>query len=232
MPAFKKVEGRFVYLDLTDIHVPSWKIRDVQKAAHAKLRALKKICPFAKVVGAKRAYESAEDLKAACDSYFEAQECHVFDKWGKPLVDPETGEYLKTTKPLTLSGLALHLGISTDTLRKYKKKALTGLVSPEFSAVIFEALQRIEEYAEGRIYDKDGQRGSQFVLQAGFGWQTRKEASESARTRVEVEIAKERLRMQQQEHQLKMKLLEAGVDDEADNEVKITITRASRKEED
>lgn len=231
MGAFKKMEGRTVWIDMSQIHVPSWKIREVQKAAHAKLRALKKVDPFAKVVGRRKAYETPEELKAACDSYFKEQECIIYDKWGKPIVDPETGEYVKGTNPLTLSGLALHLGLHTGTLRSYYRRAISGTVHPDYAAVVLEALQKIEAYAEGRSYDKDGQRGSQFVLQAGFGWQTRKEMSETIRIRVETEVAKEKLKMQQQEHKLKMKMLQMGLDDSGDSDVKITITRASRKDE-
>lgn len=232
MGAFKKLEGRTLWVDMSQIHVPSWKIREVQKSAHAKLRALKRVDPFAKVVGCKKVYETAEELKAACDSYFNSREFILRDKWGQPITDPETGEVLKDTKPLTLSGLALHIGVSTPTLWRYRKTAAAGLCRPDYAQVVQEAVQRIESYAEERIYDKDGQRGSQFVLQVGFGWNTRKEKRESKRLQVETEIAKAKLKMQQEEHRMKMKMLEAGLDSgSVDNEVKITITRASRKDE-
>lgn len=230
MGAFKKMEGRKVWLDMSQIHVPSWKIREVQKAAHAKTRLLKKIDPFARCVGRKRAFETPEQLRAACDDYFKAQECFVYDKWGKPLTDPETGEYIKSTKPLSIAGLGLHIGVATSTLRRYKAIAESGTVPYEFAEVVMEALQKIEAYAERRGYDKDGQRGSQFVLSAGFGWRTKKEESESRRIRVETEIAKERLRMQQEEHKLKMKMLEMSMDEGEDNDFKITITRAKRQD--
>lgn len=233
MGAFKKLEGRMLWVDMTNIHVPSWKIRDVQKAAHAKLRALRRIDPFAKVAGCKKAYETAEELKAACDSYFQSQECYLYDKNGNPLVNPKTGEYMVGTQPLTMSGLARHLGIQTQTLRRYRSTARSGLVRPEYAAVVLEAMQKIEEYAERRGYDREGQKGSQFVLQVGFGWKTEKESRECARMKAETEIAREKLRMMQEEHRMKMKMLEMSLDNGGeDNEVKITITRASRKEED
>lgn len=232
MGAFKKMEGRYVWIDMTEIHVPSWKIRDVQKAAHAKLRALRRIDPFAKVAGCKKAYETAEELKAACDSYFKAQECYVYNKFGEPIRDPETGEYLKDTQPLTMSGLARHLGIQTGTLRRYRKTARSGLVRPEYAAVVLEAMQKIEEYAERRGYDRDGQKGSQFVLQAGFGWQTEREIRECAKMRAETEMAREKLKMMQEEHRMKMQMLKLSLEGGGeDNEVKITITRATREED-
>ena len=238
MGAFKKIEGRKVYIDMGQIHVPSWKIRDVQKAAHAKTRMLKRIDPFARCVGRKRIFETPDQLRAACDDYFKSQECFIYDKWGQAIKDPMTGEYIKSTHPLTLAGLGLHIGVSTTTLRRYKHIAESGTVPYEFAEVILEALQKIESYAERRGYDKDGQRGSQFVLERGFHWQSKKEEREIVRIKIETEMAKERLRMQQEEHKLKqeerklkMKLMELGMDDGEDNEVRITVTRAKRRDE-
>lgn len=231
MGAYKKMEGRKVWIDMSEIHVPSWKVREVQKAAHAKARLLRKIDPFARVVGRKRAYETAEELKIACDKYFKEQECFIYDKWGQPIKDPMTGEYVKSTKPLTISGLALHIGVSTHSLRRYKAIAESGTVPIEFAEVVTEALQKIEAYAERRNYDRDGQKGAQFVLERGFNWHSKKEEREMVRMKVETEIAKERLRMQQEEHRMKMKMMELGMDEGEDNELSITITRAKRKGE-
>jgi hypothetical protein len=229
MGAYKKLEGRMLYVDMSKIHVPSWKIREVQKAAHEKTRALKKIDPFARCVGRKRIFETPDQLRAACNAYFKDQEYVVLNKWGKPMIDPETGEYIKGTKPLTLAGLGRHVGVATSTLRRYRAVAESGTIPYEFAEVMMEALQKIEEYAERRGYDRDGQRGSQFVLQAGFNWQTRKEASERCRIRTDQKIALEKLKMQQEEHRLKMKMLEAGLEGDAvDNDITVTIKRAQR----
>lgn len=231
MGAFKKLEGRYLYVDMSKIHVPSWKIYEVTKAAQAKQRLLKKIDPFARCMGRKRKFETPEQLKKACDEYFAAQECYIYDKWGQPIKDPLTGEYVKSTHPLTISGLALHIGVATSTLRRYKAIAESGTVPYEFAIVVMEALQKIEAYAERRGYDKDGQRGSQFVLQAGFHWNTDKEERESRRLSIESKIAQEKLKMAKEEHELKMQLLKAGLDGGDDNDINITITRAKRKDE-
>lgn len=232
MGAFKKIEGNHAYFDMSKIHIPSWKIREVQKAAHEKTRLLKKIDPFARCVGRKRIFETPDELKVACDSYFKAQECFIYDKWGQPLKDPNTGEYIKSTKPLTIAGLARYIGVASSTLRRYRAVAESGTVPYEFAIVVTEALQKIEEYAERRIYDKDGQRGGQFILQAGFNWETRKEKSERRRIRTEDRIALEKLKMAQEEHQMKMKILQAGLEGDEDSDIKITITRAKKEGED
>lgn len=229
MSAFKKIDGRYVYIDMNTIHVPSWKIREVQKAAAAKTRALKKIDPFARCVGRKRVYETAEQLKKKCDEYFAMQECYIYDKFGKPVKDPDTGEPIKGTKPLTISGLCLHLGIATANFRNYRAIALSGTVPMEFAEVVTEALQRIEAYAERRIYDKDGQRGAQFVLQAGFNWNTPKEQREIKKLSADKKIAFEKLKMQKEEHEMKMKLLQTGLAGDEDSDINITITRAKKE---
>lgn len=231
MGAYKKMEGRKVWIDMGAIHVPSWKIREVQKAAHAKARALKRIDPFARVVGRKRTFETAEELRAACDDYFKSQECFIYDKWGQAIKDPMTGEYIKSTHPLTISGLGLHIGVSTSSLRRYKAIAESGTVPYEFAEVVMEALQKIEAYAERRGYDRDGNRGSEFVLERGFQWQSKKEEREIVRLRVETEIAKEKLKMEQEKHKLQMELIKMGMGDGEDNEVNITISRAKRKDD-
>lgn len=231
MGAFKKLQGHYLYIDMTNIHVPSWKIYALTKASLAKQRAIRKIDPFAHVIGPKRKYETAAEFKAACDEYFKSQECYVYDKFGQPIKDPITGKYIKSTKPLTLSGLGLHIGLATATLRHYRAIARSGTIDPEYAAVILEALQHIESYAERRAYDRDGQRGGEFILKTGFNWRTEKEKRESEKIKVETSIAKEKLRMQREEHQLKIELLRAGLEGDEDSDINITITRAKKKDD-
>lgn len=231
MSAFKRLEGRTLYVDLSEIHVPSWKIREVQKAANRKSRLLKRIDPFARCSGRKRAFETPEQLRAACEDYFRSQECFIYDKWGQAIKDPMTGEYIKSTHPLTISGLGLHIGVATNTLKRYKAIAESGTVPYEFAEVVMDALQRIEAYAERRGYDRDGQKGSQFVLERGFHWQTKKEESEIRRNKIEIELAQEKYKLQEKEHQLKMKMMEMGLDDGEDSSINITISRATKKED-
>ena len=231
MGAFKKIEGRYLYVDFEKIKVPSFQMREMQKKAMAKTRLLKKVDPFARCIGRKRAFETPEELKKACDNYFKEQECLVYDKWGRPLTDSETGEYIKDTKPLTISGLARSIGISCVTLRRYQEIAESGTVPIEFANVVTDALNKIEEYAESQMYNRDGQRGGQFVLQAGFRWNTRKEESEIQTLSVKNKIELEKLRLQKEEHRLKMEMLKAGLDGGEDSEIKVTIKRAGRDQE-
>ncbi len=233
MSAFKKIKARTVFIDMSEIHVPSWQTREITKAALAKTRALKKIDPFARCIGSKRIFETPDDLRKACDSYFKAQEYIINNKYGEPLINPQTGEYLIGTRPLTISGLARHIGVHTDTLRRYRAVAESGTIPYEFAQIIIEALQRIEEYAEARNYDRDGQRGGQFILQTAFRWETKKEQRESSKLKAETELLKQKKSFDKEKHDLEMKILEHSVtslEDGGDSDINITITRASKED--
>jgi hypothetical protein len=183
--------------------------------ARAKHRALKRIDPFAHCIGARRKYETPEELKRECNSYFSS--CM------KPVIDKKTGEFVRDeygcyvmeqTKPYTISGLARHLGITTGTLRTYHQKAKAGLIPPEFADVVLEARQRIEEYAEMQLYSRNGGMGGQFVLRNGFGWQTPKEHRET-------QAIKQKTKILQEEFDMKKKLLDSSSVKNAGIEIRI-----------
>ena len=65
----------------------------------------------------------------------------------------------------TVTGLALALGFnSRQTLLNYQ-------VQKEFVDTITRAKTRCEEYAESRLYTRDGARGAEFSLKYNFGWE-------------------------------------------------------------
>ena len=192
-------------------------------AAWKKHRELKRLDPFAKCVGAKRKYENPKELQKHIDQYFDSLMGPIYTKMGEPLRDEDGKLVRQQIKPATLSGLALHLGICTNTLRRYHLKSIQGLIPPEYAEIVLTARQRIENYAEEQVYSKDGGRGAQFVLQAAFGWQTKKEQSERG-------ISKLKKQMMKQDLKMKQKLLEQA-EEANDNELKIEIVRAFRGEE-
>lgn len=88
-------------------------------------------------------YKTAAEMQAAIDDYFN----------------------MRDGQPVTLSGLALHLGfLSRQTLLNYKHK------NKAFLDTIMRAKLRCEDYTESRLYDRDGQRGAEFSLRCNFGW--------------------------------------------------------------
>lgn len=110
-------------------------------------------------------YKTVDALQAAIDAYFE-------DCQGKPLVDDKgnavTDKYgepvIVGAHPPTVTGLALALGFTNrQSLLNYQGKK-------QFLDTITRAKSRCEEYAESRLYDRDGARGAQFSLEHNFRW--------------------------------------------------------------
>jgi hypothetical protein len=119
------------------------------------------------VAGRPLKYKTADELQTAIDQYFE-------DCKGKPLTD-EDGEIMLDKHgfpvivgqhPPTITGLALALGFTT------RKSLLDYQGKKEFVNTITRAKTRVEEYAEGRLFDKDGANGAKFSLQYNFKWAT------------------------------------------------------------
>ncbi len=122
-------------------------------------------------VGAPPMYTTVEEMQVKIEQYFkdcegrilkDADGQTVYDKYGYPLVVDR--------KPLTITGLALALGFnSRQALLNYQAKA-------EFNDTILRAKARVEQYAEERLFDKDGANGAKFSLANNFeGWKEKRE---------------------------------------------------------
>ncbi len=112
-------------------------------------------------------YKSAAEMREAVNKYFE-------DCGGQPLTD-ENGDIIHDKNgvpvivgehPPTVTGLALWLGFKTrQSLLNYQGR------SQAFDDVLAAAKSRCEEYAERRLYDRDGVNGAKFSLANNFkGW--------------------------------------------------------------
>lgn len=177
--------------------------------------------------GSPKAYLTPEHLQAMIEEYWESCLGPMFDKNGN-LVKDSQGNLVKTqVKPYTVSGLALWLGLSTTTLKKYSRGGLDSLLDEmmaetsdrlTFSKVILQARQRIESYAEGRLYDRDGSNGAKYVLDCVFGWADRQ-------TRSSIKRAKEELQLKRDTFELKRKLLD---DEDEDDSITINVVRGRR----
>ena len=77
------------------------------------------------------------------------------------------------------------------------------------------AKQKIESFAESRLYDKEGQLGARFVLDSSFGWCTQKEQAE-------IQEKQFNMWLKEQEFDLKQKLATMGEDT---NGLEIRIVR-------
>jgi hypothetical protein len=110
-------------------------------------------------------YKTVEEMQEAIDAYFngckgevlrDADEVPVLSR-GLPVMIGE--------RPPTVTGLALALGFnSRQALLNYQAKR-------EFNDTVTRAKTRCEDYAESRLFDRDGAMGAKFSLTNNFkGW--------------------------------------------------------------
>ncbi len=104
-----------------------------------------------------------EEMQKRIDAYFD--ECDgtlLTDPNGQPILTKWGQQIYIGKKPYTITGLALAIGFkSRQALLNYQGRA-------EFNDAITRAKSRVEAYAEGRLYDKDGSSGAQFNLKNNF----------------------------------------------------------------
>ena len=119
-------------------------------------------------------YKTVGELEAAIDEYF--TKCK-----GEPLTDDDgnvmTDKYGRPiiigAKPPTVTGLALALGFtSRQALLNYQAKKA-------FVDTITRTKTRCEEYAESRLFDRDGSRGAEFSLKYNFRWEEQQQEAGS-----------------------------------------------------
>lgn len=127
-------------------------------------------------------YTSVKEVEDKIAQYFE--KCK-----GYPLTDDEGKQvYNKFGQPIfvdvhppTVTGLALALGFtSRQALLNYQAK-------PQFVDTITRAKARVEQYAEERLFDRDGSNGAQFSLRINFkGWDVDKKNDDSGEGKITI----------------------------------------------
>lgn len=142
---------------------------------------------MANVGGKPPKYKNKEEIQQKIDQYFEdckgeplcdADGNLMLDKWQNPIMIGQ--------KPPTVTGLALALGFTgRQALLNYQAKK-------EFVDTITRAKSRVEEYAESRLFDRDGSNGAQFSLRNNFkGWNdTEEKRLENEREKLSLEKRK------------------------------------------
>lgn len=111
-------------------------------------------------------YTSVEEIESKIEQYFE--DCKGYpltDEKGKQIFNKFGSPIFIDVHPPTVTGLALALGFtSRQALLNYQAK-------PAFVDTITRAKARVEQYAEERLFDRDGSNGAQFSLRNNFkGW--------------------------------------------------------------
>lgn len=222
---YKKKEG----VKLLTIEVPAYKPKRYKWESDREImldfRAVAPPWQGSKKREYKRRFNNPEHLQGLCNEYFESCNGVLYNqRTGKPYEDKDGYPVVGQIKPYTISGLALFLGVETEVLKYYELGKMDSIGFDraellEYSSVIKKARQRIEEYAEIRLYEKDSYQGSRFVLDNAFKWTTQKEQAD-------IEYQKKLLKLREEEYKLKKETLTGAMQDEP---VTITITRAKEK---
>ena len=129
-------------------------------------------------------YSTAEEIQVKIDEYFENCKGEIlYDGEGNPMVDKYGNVIRVGVRPLTITGLALALGFtSRQALLNYEAKE-------EFVDTIMRAKAKVEQYAEERLFDKDGANGAKFSLANNFsGWKEKKEIEGNVNSNVTINV--------------------------------------------
>ncbi|MGW8439963.1 terminase small subunit [Paenibacillus sp. S33] len=121
-------------------------------------------------------FESAEELQAKIDSYFESCYEEVWtrevDGEGKetwtPSLDRHGNVEKHLVKPFTISGLAVHLETDRKTLLNYEDRE-------EFFLTVKRAKARIENFTEETLLTTKNPAGVIFNLKNNYGWQDKQD---------------------------------------------------------
>jgi hypothetical protein len=132
-------------------------------------------------------YKNPEEMQAIIDQFFKSCEGHPYiNDDGEPVFDKNGNPIIVGIKPPTVTGLCLALGFtSRQALINYENK-------DQYFDTITRAKLRCHEYAESRLYDKDGANGAKFSLSNNFGWIERSEVNTNISGDLLLESADER----------------------------------------
>lgn len=129
-------------------------------------------------------YKTKEELQEKIDAYFKACEGEpLLDDEGNVLTDKYHNPIIVGVRPPTITGLALALGFnSRQALLNYQAR-------DEFNDTITRAKARVEQYAEERLFDKDGANGAKFSLANNFtGWKEKQSIEADVNSEVTINI--------------------------------------------
>lgn len=129
-------------------------------------------------------YNTAEEMQKVIDEYFESCKGEMrYDDNGLVYRDKYGLPIFFDVKPPTITGLALALGFtSRQALLNYQAK-------DEFVDTIMRAKAKVEQYAEERLFDKDGANGAKFSLANNFdGWKEKKEIEADVNNKVIINV--------------------------------------------
>lgn len=135
-----------------------------------------------KQVGRPPIYKTVNEIEEKIDIYFKECEGEILkDDNGKTVLNKFGNPVVINRKPPTVTGLALALGFTSRLgLLRYQGKE-------EFCNTITRAKSMVEQYAEERLFDRDGSNGAQFSLRNNFkGWDVDKKNDDSGEGKITI----------------------------------------------
>lgn len=123
-------------------------------------------------------FHSVDELEMKIDEYFTSCWTQKVDPIGNPIfLRNRNGSKTNTpimlqSKPYTITGLAVFLGVDRDTLSNYEAKI-------DYFGTIKRAKQRCEEYAEEQLFIGKNVVGAIFNLKNNYGWKDKVETEHS-----------------------------------------------------
>lgn len=132
-------------------------------------------------------FKNKEEMQKKIDAYFkECEGTPLYKEDGTPMLDKNGVPIIVGEKPLTITGLALAIGLnSRQALLNYQGRE-------EFNDTITRAKAKVEQYAEERLFDKDGANGAKFSLANNFeGWKERQQIDADVNSEFTINITLE-----------------------------------------
>lgn len=172
--------------------------------------------------GEKPTFTSPQQLQDEIDQYFESCYGPLIDHKKHQLVRDEHGQVVKVqVRPFTVAGLAYYIGIPTEQLDRVSWGYFDSLDDSTeddmlCSAILKRAKQRIAMYSEQRLFDREGVKGAQFVLDHHFHML-------SKRDEAEIEALNKQMEYKMEELEMKKRALD--LDGEDNEPLQITIVR-------
>lgn len=117
-------------------------------------------------------FKSVEELQEKIDAYFEScyEEVWIQDEEGewKPVLDHDGNVKTRMIRPLTITGLAVALDTSRQTLLNYEENG-------QFFDTIKKAKEKIESFAEEQLFTNPRTAGVIFNMVNNYGWKNKQE---------------------------------------------------------
>jgi hypothetical protein len=131
-------------------------------------------------------FRSVEALQTAVDKYFASCFEEIWHKnvdtnvW-EPVLDRKGNITMRQIRPFTITGLALALNTTRETLLDYEDK-------PAYSDTIKKAKEIIHNYTEEQLMTRDKPTGVIFNLKNNYGWRDRTETELTGKDGGAIEI--------------------------------------------